>query len=64
MLFGAILASHKDAHATFVGVFWMFCNCVFTAGYVLYMKHATQSVKVRWGVLMRVERILLSHHPA
>jgi len=46
MLLGAILASHKDAHATFVGLFWMLCNCVFTAGYVLYMKHATQTVKL------------------
>ena len=28
MLGGAMLASSKDAHATVVGVFWMFMNCV------------------------------------
>lgn len=54
MLTGAIAASYKDMHITFVGIFWMFANCLFTAGYVLYMKFATQTVKlskVREGAL-------------
>ncbi|GMI07529.1 hypothetical protein TrLO_g8246 [Triparma laevis f. longispina] len=46
MLTGAIAASYKDMHITFVGIFWMFANCLFTAGYVLYMKFATQTVKL------------------
>lgn len=34
------------------GYFWMVANCCTTAGYVLYMKHATKSIKLpRFGMV-------------
>lgn len=46
MLCGAIAASYQDMEFNAVGYFWMACNCVSTAGYVLSMKHATQNIKL------------------
>jgi len=46
MLGGALLAAKNDAQVTLVGLFWMTCNCLATAGYVLYMKFATKTVKL------------------
>mmetsp|Transcript_15829 Transcript_15829/g.23805 ORF Transcript_15829/g.23805 Transcript_15829/m.23805 type:complete len:359 (-) Transcript_15829:120-1196(-) len=46
MLGGAVFAAQNDLSATFVGLFWMFANCISTSGYILYMKHATKTVKL------------------
>lgn len=46
MLVGAVLASRNDIHMTMTGLFWMVANCVCTSGYVLYMKFATQKIKL------------------
>ncbi len=36
----------NDLEFTFVGYFWMFLNCISTAGYVLYMRYASATIKV------------------
>jgi len=46
MLGGAVFAAWNDLEFTFIGLFWMTANCLSTSGYVLYMKYATQSVKM------------------
>lgn len=46
MLIGACLASTHDVTMSFWGFFWMVINCLSTAGYVLYMKFATNTVKL------------------
>ncbi|CAM9873251.1 unnamed protein product [Chrysoparadoxa australica] len=46
MLGGALLAGANDIEFTFWGYFWMVANCCSTAGYVLYMKYATKSIKL------------------
>ena len=46
MLAGAAFAAKNDATATPLGLFWMMMNCCMTAGYVLYMKHATKTIKL------------------
>lgn len=46
MLGGAVAAAWKDISVTPIGLFWMAMNCISSAGYVLYMKHATQSIKM------------------
>ena len=46
MLIGACLAATHDVAMKFWGMFWMICNCLSTAGYVLYMKFATNTVKL------------------
>mmetsp|Transcript_3939 Transcript_3939/g.7514 ORF Transcript_3939/g.7514 Transcript_3939/m.7514 type:complete len:369 (-) Transcript_3939:354-1460(-) len=52
MLGGACAAAKHDAEITPLGIFWMIANCLCTAGYVLYMKHATQSIKLsKWGMV-------------
>jgi GDP-mannose transporter len=52
MLTGAVMASGGEGVVTAVGIFWMFANCLTTAGYVLYMKHATRTVKLpRFGMV-------------
>jgi len=45
-LWGAIFAAWHDISITFVGLFWMSMNCLCSAGYVLYLKHATNHVKL------------------
>jgi GDP-mannose transporter len=35
------------------GYFWMLSNCLCTAGYVLYMKHATKTIKIsKFGMVL------------
>jgi len=46
MLGGAILAAKNDVLISSNGLFWMAANCFSTAGYVLYMKFATKTVKL------------------
>lgn len=46
MVFGALIASYHDIHFDAWGYFWMVANCCATAGYVLYMKFATQTIKL------------------
>mmetsp|Transcript_3778 Transcript_3778/g.5450 ORF Transcript_3778/g.5450 Transcript_3778/m.5450 type:complete len:355 (-) Transcript_3778:114-1178(-) len=46
MLAGAFAAASNDLTLTAMGFFWMFANCLCTAGYVLYMKFATKTVKL------------------
>lgn len=46
MLGGAIMAANKDVDVGPVGLFWMTLNCLTTAGYVLYMKFATKTIKL------------------
>ncbi len=46
MLGGAIFAAKNDMSATPTGLFWMLANCLATAGYILYMKFATKTVKL------------------
>eukprot|EP00586_Coscinodiscus_wailesii_P003851 CAMPEP_0172482466 /NCGR_PEP_ID=MMETSP1066-20121228/8888_1 /TAXON_ID=671091 /ORGANISM="Coscinodiscus wailesii, Strain CCMP2513" /LENGTH=353 /DNA_ID=CAMNT_0013245603 /DNA_START=131 /DNA_END=1192 /DNA_ORIENTATION=+ len=46
MLGGAIAAAWNDIYITGIGLFWMIGNCFSTAGYVLYLKFATKTVKL------------------
>lgn len=46
MLGGAVAAAWNDISISFVGLFWMFLNCLSTSGYVIYMKHATKTVEL------------------
>ncbi|CAJ1966265.1 unnamed protein product [Cylindrotheca closterium] len=46
MLAGAMAAAWKDITISVTGFFWMMLNCLTSAGYVLYMKFATKSVKL------------------
>ncbi len=46
MLGGAIFAAKNDMTVTGTGLFWMVANCLATAGYILYMKFATKTVKL------------------
>jgi len=52
MLLGALMASGGEGAVTVKGLCWMLMNCMSTAGYVLYMKHATRTVKLpRFGMV-------------
>jgi GDP-mannose transporter len=46
MLGGACFAAVEDVQITVAGMFWMMVNVLTTAGYVLYMKFATNTVKL------------------
>lgn len=46
MLGGACAAAINDVECTWVGILWMMANSLSTSGYVLYMKHATETVKL------------------
>jgi GDP-mannose transporter len=46
MLGGAFAAAWNDFSTSVLGIFWMTTNCLVTAGYVLYMKFATKTVKL------------------
>ncbi len=46
MLGGAVFAAQNDVSIKPVGLFWMAANCLCTSGYILYMKFATQTVKL------------------
>ena len=52
MLAGAVFAAREDISITFIGLFWMAMNCMSTAGYILYMKHATNTIKLsKFGMI-------------
>lgn len=46
MTLGAVLAGMNDLEFNFVGYCWMAVNCLFTAGYTLYMRYATGNIKL------------------
>ena len=58
MLFGAVAAAWADIAVTATGLFWMAANCLCTAGYVLYMKHATQHVALTKFGMVFVNNVL------
>lgn len=43
MTLGAVFSSLNDFEFNLIGYLWMFCNCVFTASYILYMRYANSS---------------------
>lgn len=45
-LSGAVFAAWHDISITGMGLFWMTMNCLSTSGYVLYLKYATNHVKL------------------
>jgi len=58
MLSGAIAAAWHDIEISTIGLFWMATNCFSTSGYVLYMKHATQTVKMSKFGMVYVNNVL------
>jgi GDP-mannose transporter len=46
MTLGAVLAGMNDLEFSLIGYCWMAVNCVFTAGYTLYMRYATANIKL------------------
>eukprot|EP00540_Astrosyne_radiata_P017757 CAMPEP_0116869784 /NCGR_PEP_ID=MMETSP0418-20121206/27948_1 /TAXON_ID=1158023 /ORGANISM="Astrosyne radiata, Strain 13vi08-1A" /LENGTH=355 /DNA_ID=CAMNT_0004505911 /DNA_START=30 /DNA_END=1098 /DNA_ORIENTATION=+ len=58
MLLGAIFAAWHDIYITAWGLFWMCANCVATAGYILYMKFATQTVQLSKFGMVFVNNVL------
>jgi GDP-mannose transporter len=46
MTVGAYYASMNDLEFNALGYIWMGINCFLTAGYVLYMRHASTSIKL------------------
>lgn len=46
MISGALLAAANDLAFSFAGYAWQISNCVATSGYVLYLKHATQTIEL------------------
>eukprot|EP00977_Amphora_coffeiformis_P023130 scaffold12232_cov149-Amphora_coffeaeformis.AAC.4 len=58
MLGGAAFAASNDVTITFTGLFWMVANCLSTSGYVLYMKHATQTIKMNKFGMVFVNNVL------
>ena len=46
MLSGAIAAAWNDISLSPVGLLWMGLNCISSSGYVLYMKQATEKIKL------------------
>ena len=58
MLGGAVLAAWNDIYVTWQGLFWMAANCISTSGYVLYMKHATNNIKMTKFGMVFVNNVL------
>lgn len=46
MTTGAYFASVNDLEFNVLGYLWMGANCFLTAGYVLYMRHASTTIKL------------------
>mmetsp|Transcript_4245 Transcript_4245/g.9243 ORF Transcript_4245/g.9243 Transcript_4245/m.9243 type:complete len:384 (+) Transcript_4245:148-1299(+) len=46
MISGAVAAAWNDITISSAGLCWMVFNCLSSSGYVLYMKHATEEVKL------------------
>jgi len=52
MLLGAVAAAWSDIYISTTGLFWMCANCFSTAGYILYMKFATKTIKLsKFGMI-------------
>ena len=52
MVVGAVLAGANDLEYNAYGYLWMAINCLFTSGYVLYMRFASTSIKLpRFGMV-------------
>lgn len=47
MLLGAVAAAGNDMSISGIGMAWILANCVSCSGYVLYMKHATETIKLQ-----------------
>ena len=47
MLGGAVFAAKHDISLSLTGLLWMALNCISSSGYVLYMKHATETVNLK-----------------
>ena len=58
MLGGASFAAANDVSCTYTGLFWMLSNCLSTSGYVLYMKHATQTIQMSKFGMVFVNNVL------
>ena len=58
MLVGAVAAVGQDAYTSAWGLFWMGLNCITTAGYVLYMKYATQHVRLSKLGMVYINNVL------
>lgn len=58
MLGGAVLAAWNDIYISATGLFWMAANCLSTSGYVLYMKFATNNVKMSKFGMVYVNNVL------
>jgi GDP-mannose transporter len=58
MLLGAILAAWHDTYMTPSGLFWMAANCMSTSCYILYMKYATESIKLTKFGMVYVNNVL------
>jgi GDP-mannose transporter len=58
MLVGAVAAAGNDVYVTPTGLLWMAANCISTSGYVLYMKFATQHVKLNTFGMVYVNNVL------
>ena len=46
MVLGAVLAGANDLEFSWIGYICMGCNCIFTAGYVLYMRFAATNINL------------------
>ncbi len=46
MTVGAIMSGYEDLEFSLVGYIWMGLNCVSTAGYTLYLAHASKEIKL------------------
>ena len=52
MVMGAVLSSTADLEFSFLGYMWMSLNCLFTSGYVLYMRYVSTSMNLsRFGMV-------------
>jgi len=58
MLGGAVMAAWNDITVTFAGIFWMIANCLSCSGYVLYMKYATNTIKMSKFGMVYVNNVL------
>lgn len=46
MTAGAILAAQNDLEFNVTGYFWMMTNAMFSAGYILYLRHVSTSIRL------------------
>jgi len=58
MLLGAVAAAKNDVSISFRGIAWMLLNCISCSGYVLYMKHATENIKLEKFAMVFYNNVL------